>query len=186
MNPEPDALTAAWTAELRPEGPVESWLVARAARAAARVDRLALEADEAEARGLEKPHDRLRRAEAAAERCVHQSLGQLTRARKQRLAAEKAAAVALMPSPSPSPPRFVEPTSDVPLWPDPRAPLIGVGDSYFFQDSPSSSSGSPAARSSQPASVSGSIRSTGGGPTLGAEGLGASDRRTMNAQRVSV
>lgn len=91
-----DSRHAAWAAELRPVGPVEHWIVARAARLATRVDRLADQGDAVEASGivqarsgndveaakLEVQRGRLRREEAAAERAVHQAIGLLARGRK--------------------------------------------------------------------------------------------------------
>ena len=82
--PIPAAVLAAWSADLRPRCPVETWIVARAARSAARVDRLADAANALEARDPDDPSlPRLRREEAAAERRVHQALALLSRGRSK-------------------------------------------------------------------------------------------------------
>ena len=118
-TPTVDDRAVAWAADLRPVGAVEGWLVARAARASARVDRLADRADAAEAGGQQEDHDRLRRAEAAAEREVHRSLALLARGRKQGL---WASAVEARPAAiTAGAPRIIESPDADELWPSPRA-----------------------------------------------------------------
>ena len=122
-EPSPDPVSptplAAWSAELRPRGPVEAWLVARAARASTRVDRLADAADAIEARDADDPSLRRLRRDEAAERCLHQSLALLARGRKQGL---WASAVEARPAAiTAGAPRIIESPDADELWPSPRA-----------------------------------------------------------------